>query len=173
MRHTKECLQATGLERGLWVCRLQKEKRKKGEGSLPKKGGPVQRVFMGFHGSGTRIVSLQINKEFLRGIADCSSTMRIFKASHGKLFQLKSLNFNILFLGGSESSWDKDKIQSPLAAPGPQHGIAHTALAGQPSLGNAPTLNPLQQNHLLSNRTYTILSKLYVGKVQSKTFQIP
>ncbi|XP_076419027.1 dachshund homolog 2 isoform X7 [Peromyscus maniculatus bairdii] len=54
--------------------------------------------------------------------------------------------------GGSESSWDKDKIQSPLAAPGPQHGIAHTALAGQPSLGNAPTLNPLQQNHLLSNR---------------------
>ncbi|XP_036030620.1 dachshund homolog 2 isoform X3 [Onychomys torridus] len=54
--------------------------------------------------------------------------------------------------GGSESSWDKDKIQSPLAAPGPQHGIAHAALAGQPSLGNAPTLNPLQQNHLLSNR---------------------
>ncbi|KAL6034160.1 hypothetical protein STEG23_000467 [Scotinomys teguina] len=54
--------------------------------------------------------------------------------------------------GGSESSWDKDKIQSPLTAPGPQHGIAHGALAGQPSLGNAPTLNPLQQNHLLSNR---------------------
>ncbi|XP_038172463.1 dachshund homolog 2 [Arvicola amphibius] len=54
--------------------------------------------------------------------------------------------------GGSESSWDKDKIQSPLAAPGPQHGIAHAALTGQPSLGSAPTLNPLQQNHLLSNR---------------------
>ncbi|XP_036018016.1 dachshund homolog 2 isoform X5 [Mus musculus] len=54
--------------------------------------------------------------------------------------------------GGSESSWDKDKIQSPLAASGPQHGIAHAALAGQPGLGGAPTLNPLQQNHLLSNR---------------------
>nr|XP_034341994.1 dachshund homolog 2 isoform X2 [Arvicanthis niloticus] len=54
--------------------------------------------------------------------------------------------------GGSESSWDKDKIQSPLAAPGHQHGIAHASLAGQPGLGSAPTLNPLQQNHLLSNR---------------------
>ncbi|XP_028638946.1 dachshund homolog 2 isoform X1 [Grammomys surdaster] len=54
--------------------------------------------------------------------------------------------------GGSESSWDKDKIQSPLAAPGHQHGIAHASLAGQPGLGSGPTLNPLQQNHLLSNR---------------------
>ncbi|XP_064134687.1 dachshund homolog 2 isoform X2 [Loxodonta africana] len=54
--------------------------------------------------------------------------------------------------GGSESSWDKDKMQSPLAAPAPQHGIAHAALAGQPGLGGAPTLNPLQQNHLLTNR---------------------
>uniref|UniRef100_A0A8C9GUP7 Dachshund family transcription factor 2 n=1 Tax=Piliocolobus tephrosceles TaxID=591936 RepID=A0A8C9GUP7_9PRIM len=54
--------------------------------------------------------------------------------------------------GGSESSWDKDKMQSPFAAPGPQHGIAHAALAGQPGVGGAPTLNPLQQNHLLTNR---------------------
>ncbi|XP_040855462.1 dachshund homolog 2 [Ochotona curzoniae] len=54
--------------------------------------------------------------------------------------------------GGSESSWDKEKMQSPLAAPGPQHGIAHSTLAGQPGLGGAPTLNPLQQNHLLTNR---------------------
>ncbi|XP_058514936.1 dachshund homolog 2 isoform X9 [Ochotona princeps] len=54
--------------------------------------------------------------------------------------------------GGSESSWDKEKMQSPLAAPGPQHGIAHSALGGQPGLGGAPTLNPLQQNHLLTNR---------------------
>ncbi|CAD7682376.1 unnamed protein product [Nyctereutes procyonoides] len=53
---------------------------------------------------------------------------------------------------GSESSWDKDKMQSSLAAPGPQHGLAHTALANQPSFGGAPTLNPLQQNHLLTNR---------------------
>uniref|UniRef100_A0A8D2K901 Dachshund family transcription factor 2 n=1 Tax=Theropithecus gelada TaxID=9565 RepID=A0A8D2K901_THEGE len=54
--------------------------------------------------------------------------------------------------GGSESPWDKDKMQSPFAAPGPQHGIAHAALAGQPGVGGAPTLNPLQQNHLLTNR---------------------
>ncbi|KAM8896296.1 dachshund homolog 2 isoform 2-T2 [Lycaon pictus] len=54
--------------------------------------------------------------------------------------------------GGSESSWDKDKMQSSLAAPGPQHGLAHTSLANQPSFGGAPTLNPLQQNHLLTNR---------------------
>nr|XP_020735961.1 dachshund homolog 2 [Odocoileus virginianus texanus] len=54
--------------------------------------------------------------------------------------------------GGSESSWDKDKMQSPLVAPGPQHGIAHASLAGQPGIGGAPTLNPLQQNHLLTNR---------------------
>ncbi|XP_014394358.1 PREDICTED: dachshund homolog 2 isoform X3 [Myotis brandtii] len=54
--------------------------------------------------------------------------------------------------GGSECSWDKDKMQSPLAAPGPQHGITHAALASQPGLGGAPTLNPLQQNHLLTNR---------------------
>nr|XP_044996928.1 dachshund homolog 2 isoform X2 [Jaculus jaculus] len=54
--------------------------------------------------------------------------------------------------GGSESSWEKDKMQSPLAAPGPQHGIAHAALVGQPGLGGTSTLNPLQQNHLLTNR---------------------
>ncbi|XP_064232795.1 LOW QUALITY PROTEIN: dachshund homolog 2-like [Aotus nancymaae] len=55
--------------------------------------------------------------------------------------------------GGSESSWDyKDKMQSPFAAPGPQHGIAHPALAAQTGAGGAPALNPLQQNHLLTNR---------------------
>ncbi|XP_035872170.1 dachshund homolog 2 isoform X1 [Phyllostomus discolor] len=54
--------------------------------------------------------------------------------------------------GGTESSWDKDKMQSPLAAPGPQPGITHAALAGQPGLGGAPTLSPLQPNHLLTNR---------------------
>ncbi|XP_066213164.1 dachshund homolog 2 isoform X2 [Saccopteryx leptura] len=54
--------------------------------------------------------------------------------------------------GGSETSWDKDKMQSPLAAPGPQHGLPHAALAAQPALGAAPTLNSLQQNHLLTNR---------------------
>ncbi|XP_066105985.1 dachshund homolog 2 isoform X1 [Saccopteryx bilineata] len=54
--------------------------------------------------------------------------------------------------GGSETSWDKEKMQSPLAAPGPQHGLPHAALAAQPALGAAPTLNSLQQNHLLTNR---------------------
>uniref|UniRef100_A0A8B9YLE7 Dachshund family transcription factor 2 n=1 Tax=Bos mutus grunniens TaxID=30521 RepID=A0A8B9YLE7_BOSMU len=53
--------------------------------------------------------------------------------------------------GGCESSWDKDKMQSPLVAPGPQHGIVHASLAGQPGLGGTP-LNPLQQNHLMTNR---------------------
>lgn len=76
----------------------------------------------------------------------------------------------MIFLGGSESSWDKDKIQSPLAASGPQHGIAHAALAGQAGLGGTPTLNPLQQNHLLSNRTYTMLTKLDLLKIKGKTF---
>ncbi|VFV29952.1 dachshund homolog 2 isoform 2, partial [Lynx pardinus] len=51
----------------------------------------------------------------------------------------------------SESSWDKDKLQSPLAAPGPQHGLTHAALSNQPGLGGASTLNPLQQNNLLIN----------------------
>uniref|UniRef100_A0ABI7W488 Dachshund family transcription factor 2 n=1 Tax=Felis catus TaxID=9685 RepID=A0ABI7W488_FELCA len=54
--------------------------------------------------------------------------------------------------GESESSWDKDKLQSPLAAPGPQHGLTHAALSNQPGLGGVSTLNPLQQNNLLTNR---------------------
>lgn len=78
------------------------------------------------------------------------------------------------FSGGSEPSWDKDKMQSPHAAPGPQHGITHAALAGQPGLGGAPTLNPLQQNHLLTNSMYTVLSKLAVlRKIPCKTHWIP
>lgn len=61
-------------------------------------------------------------------------------------------------------------MQSPLAAAGPQHGITHAALAGQPGLGGAPTLNPLQQSHLLTNSMYNILSKLDIwGKVPCKT----
>ncbi|XP_006871370.1 PREDICTED: dachshund homolog 2-like [Chrysochloris asiatica] len=54
--------------------------------------------------------------------------------------------------GGSYSSWDKDKMQSPLDSPAPQHGIIHATLAGQSGIGGAPTLNPVQQNHLLTNR---------------------
>lgn len=64
------------------------------------------------------------------------------------------------FSGGSESSWDKDKMQSSLAAPGPQHGLAHAALASQPGLGGTPALNPMQQNHLLTNSMYSVLSNL-------------
>lgn len=57
-------------------------------------------------------------------------------------------------------------MQSPLAAPGPQHGITgtHAALVSQQGLAGAPSLNPLQQNHLLTNSTYIILQKLGVLK---------
>ncbi|KAM6143684.1 dachshund homolog 2 isoform 3-T3 [Erethizon dorsatum] len=54
--------------------------------------------------------------------------------------------------GGSESSWNKDKMQSSFAAPGRQNGIAYADLSGQRGLGGTPTLSPLQQNHLLTNR---------------------
>ncbi|XP_010177201.1 PREDICTED: dachshund homolog 2-like, partial [Mesitornis unicolor] len=52
---------------------------------------------------------------------------------------------------GSESSWDKDKLQSPITT-GSQHSIGHPTLSGQSSLGSAHPLSPLQQNHLLTNR---------------------
>ncbi|KAM7225447.1 hypothetical protein CapIbe_023424 [Capra ibex] len=70
-------------------------------------------------------------------------------SQNGNESEPDNLNSNT---GGSESSWDKDKMQSPFVAPGPQHGIAHASLASQPGLGGTPTLNPLQQNHLLTNR---------------------
>ncbi|ELV11369.1 Dachshund like protein 2 [Tupaia chinensis] len=60
-------------------------------------------------------------------------------------------------------------MQSPLAAPGTQHGIAHAALAGQPGLGGAPTLNPLQQNHLLTNKEVPVqipMMKSPLDKIQ-------
>ncbi|XP_053130089.1 dachshund homolog 2 isoform X10 [Hemicordylus capensis] len=53
--------------------------------------------------------------------------------------------------GGSESSWDKEKLQSPITT-GSHHGVSHATLSGQPSLGSAHPLSPLQQNHLLTNR---------------------
>uniref|UniRef100_W5NAC4 Dachshund a n=1 Tax=Lepisosteus oculatus TaxID=7918 RepID=W5NAC4_LEPOC len=53
--------------------------------------------------------------------------------------------------GGSESSWDKEKLQSPSAA-GAQHGMSHAVLSGQHNLGTAHPLSSLQQNHLLANR---------------------
>lgn len=57
------------------------------------------------------------------------------------------------FAGGSESSWDKDKLQSPITT-GSQHSIGHPTLSGQSSLGSAHPLSPLQQNHLLTNSMY-------------------
>lgn len=60
------------------------------------------------------------------------------------------------FAGGSESSWDKDKLQSPITT-GSQHSIGHPTLSGQSSLGSAHPLSPLQQNHLLTNSTYRAL----------------
>uniref|UniRef100_A0A4W5LC17 Dachshund a n=1 Tax=Hucho hucho TaxID=62062 RepID=A0A4W5LC17_9TELE len=52
--------------------------------------------------------------------------------------------------GGSESSWDKDKLQSPPSS-GAVHGMGHAGLSGQHGLSSSQ-LNSLQQNHLLANR---------------------
>ncbi|KAK3555872.1 hypothetical protein QTP86_029816 [Hemibagrus guttatus] len=46
--------------------------------------------------------------------------------------------------GGSESSWDKEKLQSPPSS-GAQHGLAHASLSGS-------HLTSLQQSPLLANR---------------------
>ncbi|KAL0993891.1 hypothetical protein UPYG_G00115260 [Umbra pygmaea] len=52
--------------------------------------------------------------------------------------------------GGSESSWDKEKLQSPPPS-GAAHGLSHAGLSGQHGL-TSPHLSSLQQNHLLANR---------------------
>ncbi|XP_064205430.1 dachshund a isoform X1 [Anguilla rostrata] len=52
--------------------------------------------------------------------------------------------------GGSESSWDKEKLQSPPPPAGP-HGLGHAGLSAQHSL-SASHLSSLQQSHLLANR---------------------
>ncbi|XP_062311448.1 dachshund b, partial [Osmerus eperlanus] len=49
--------------------------------------------------------------------------------------------------GGSESSWDKEKLQSPPSS----LGLGHGGLGGQHGLSSSQ-LNSLQQNHLLANR---------------------
>ncbi|KAM9373734.1 dachshund homolog 2 [Phaethornis superciliosus] len=69
-------------------------------------------------------------------------------SQNGTESENEELNSNA---GGSESSWDKDKLQSPITT-GSQHSIAHPTLSGQSSLGGAHPLSPLQQNHLLTNR---------------------
>ncbi|KAJ8246859.1 hypothetical protein GJAV_G00256160 [Gymnothorax javanicus] len=54
--------------------------------------------------------------------------------------------------GGSESSWDKEKLQSPPSS-GAQPGLTHTGLSAQHGLSSTQ-LSSLQQqhNHLLANR---------------------
>ncbi|XP_038603587.1 dachshund homolog 2 isoform X4 [Tachyglossus aculeatus] len=69
-------------------------------------------------------------------------------SQNGTESENEELNSNA---GGSESSWDKEKLQSPITA-GSQHGVGHPSLSGQHSLGSTHSLSPLQQNHLLTNR---------------------
>uniref|UniRef100_A0A8D2PU84 Dachshund family transcription factor 2 n=1 Tax=Zosterops lateralis melanops TaxID=1220523 RepID=A0A8D2PU84_ZOSLA len=69
-------------------------------------------------------------------------------SQNGTESENEELNSNA---GGSESSWDKDKLQSPITT-GSQHSIGHPTLSGQSGLGSAHPLSPLQQNHLLTNR---------------------
>uniref|UniRef100_A0A8D0HB85 Dachshund family transcription factor 2 n=1 Tax=Sphenodon punctatus TaxID=8508 RepID=A0A8D0HB85_SPHPU len=69
-------------------------------------------------------------------------------SQNGTESENEELNSNA---GGSESSCDKEKLQSPITT-GSQHGVSHAALSGQTSLGSAHPLSPLQQNHLLTNR---------------------
>ncbi|KAM4696960.1 dachshund homolog 2 isoform 2-T2 [Rhinophrynus dorsalis] len=70
-------------------------------------------------------------------------------SQNGTESENEELNSNA---GGSESSWDKEKLQSPITTTGSQHGMGHVTLSGQSSLGGAHPLSPLQQNHLLANR---------------------
>ncbi|XP_023959518.1 dachshund homolog 2 isoform X13 [Chrysemys picta bellii] len=74
-------------------------------------------------------------------------------SQNGTESENEELNSNA---GGSESSWDKEKLQSPITT-GSQHGVGHATLSGQSSLGSAHPLSPLQQNHLLTNSTFTVL----------------
>nr|XP_033801467.1 dachshund homolog 2 isoform X6 [Geotrypetes seraphini] len=69
-------------------------------------------------------------------------------SQNGTESENEELNSNA---GGSESSWDKEKLQSPITT-GSQHGGSHATLQSQHSLGSAHPLSPLQQNHLLTNR---------------------
>ncbi|XP_066437542.1 dachshund homolog 2 isoform X2 [Eleutherodactylus coqui] len=70
-------------------------------------------------------------------------------SQNGTESENEELNSNA---GGSESSWDKEKLQSPITTGGSQHALGHVTLSGQSALGGAHPLSPLQQNHLLSNR---------------------
>ncbi len=60
-----------------------------------------------------------------------------------------SLSISLLSSGGSESSWDKEKLQSPPSSGA--HGLAHAGLSAQHGLSGSH-LSSLQQSHLLANR---------------------
>ncbi|XP_058272096.1 dachshund a isoform X3 [Hemibagrus wyckioides] len=62
-------------------------------------------------------------------------------SQNGTESENEELNSNA---GGSESSWDKEKLQSPPSS-GAQHGLAHASLSGS-------HLTSLQQSPLLANR---------------------
>ncbi|XP_036444945.1 dachshund a isoform X1 [Colossoma macropomum] len=68
-------------------------------------------------------------------------------SQNGTESENEELNSNA---GGSESSWDKEKLQSPPSS-GAQHGLAHAGLSAQHGLSGSH-LSSLQQSHLLANR---------------------
>ncbi|XP_071979324.1 dachshund homolog 2 [Engystomops pustulosus] len=70
-------------------------------------------------------------------------------SQNGTESENEELNSNA---GGSESSWDKEKLQSPITTGSSQHALGHITLSGQSGMGGGHPLSPLQQNHLLSNR---------------------
>lgn len=72
------------------------EEEKRGN-QVTQERRPYRRVFVGPYGSGGSNVGLQINKDFLRGTVDHSSTMKFINTFHGKTFQLKYFHFNTLF----------------------------------------------------------------------------
>ncbi|XP_048093821.1 dachshund a isoform X2 [Alosa alosa] len=67
-------------------------------------------------------------------------------SQNGTESENEELNSNA---GGSESSWDKEKLQSPPSSG--QHGLGPAGLAAQHGFSSAH-LSSLQQNHLLANR---------------------
>ncbi|XP_061103536.1 dachshund a isoform X1 [Conger conger] len=67
-------------------------------------------------------------------------------SQNGTESENEELNSNA---GGSESSWDKEKLQSP-PPPSAQHSLAHAGLSAQHGLSSH--FSSLQHSHLLANR---------------------
>lgn len=66
------------------------------------------------------------------------------------IFCLNPGSLCLMSPGGSESSWDKEKLQSPPSSGG-QHSLAHLGLSAHHGLSGSH-LSSLQQTHLLANR---------------------